>query len=289
MAIVPLFLGTVTGVDAGAASGYVSPGATEQDSAARFFANLAAIVVGLSLRKLVWLLPRSGSDDGHPACVLLTRQRGHKTARPTKAARGIADWRFSQSCVGGIAASFAPALAAEPLAVLREDSQNEAEQGKRYVGSTVWRTESVPPSAGRPAELVLRADAEIPERQIGARWSLRRNTDKSLPASHTIEIVFKVPPNVQGGGVAQAPGVVMKSKEDTQGMPLAVAAATVTTGFFIFALPEISVAQNLQLLKEREWLDAPFAYANGTRAVLSFEKGEAGDRAFAEAFAAWSK
>jgi hypothetical protein len=173
--------------------------------------------------------------------------------------------------------------------VLREDSQNKAEQAKRYVGSTVWRTESVPPSAGRAAEVVLRADAEIPERQLSARWTLRRNTDKGLPASHTIEIVFKVPPNVQGGGVAQAPGVVMKSKEDTQGMPLAVAAATVTTGFFMFALPEISVAQNLQLLKEREWLDAPFAYANGTRAVLSIEKGEAGDRAFAEAFAAWSK
>lgn len=191
--------------------------------------------------------------------------------------------------LAGIAAPFAPAFAAEPLAVLREDNPSDPQQGKRYVGSTIWRTETIPPSAGRPAEVVLRADAEIPERQMHVKWSLRRNTDKSLPASHTIEIIFKVPPNVNGGGVAQAPGVVMKTKEDTQGMPLAGASATVTTGFFMFALPEISVQQNLQLLKEREWLDMPFAYSNGTRAVLSIEKGEPGGRAFTEAFAAWSK
>jgi hypothetical protein len=104
-----------------------------------------------------------------------------------------------------------------------------------------------------------------------------------------IEIIFRLPPNAPGGGVAQAPGVVMKSKEDAQGMPLSGAAATVTSGFFIFALAAISAPQNLQLLKEREWFDVPFAYANGTRAVISFEKGEPGGRAFAEAFAAWSK
>jgi hypothetical protein len=191
--------------------------------------------------------------------------------------------------VAGLAASRVPALAAEPLAVLREDNPSDPKQGKRYVGSTAWRTESIPPAAGRPAEVALRADVEIPERQIGMKWSLRRNTDKSLPASHTIEIIFRLPPNAPGGGVAQGPGVVMKSKEDTQGMPLSGAAATVTNGFFIFALAAISAPQNLQLLKEREWFDVPFAYANGTRAVISFEKGEPGGRALAEAFAAWSK
>jgi hypothetical protein len=267
----------------------VSPAATGQDFAASFFANLAAIIAGSARANSYGCFNIRGVMMDIQRAVLLIRKRGDKTVRPTDGGARYRRLAALTVVLGGIAASFAPALAAEPLAVLREDSQNKAEQGKRYVGSTVWRTESVPPSAGRPAEVVLRADAEIPERQLSARWTIRRNTDKSLPASHTIEIVFKVPPNVQGGGVAQAPGVVMKSKEETQGMPLAVAAATVTTGFFMFALPEISVAQNLQLLKEREWLDAPFAYSNGTRAVLSIEKGEPGDRAFAEAFAAWSK
>ena len=221
--------------------------------------------------------------------VLLIRKRMHKPGRPADCGAAYRGLLAFIVVLAGIAAPFAPVVAAEPLAVLREDNPKDQQQGKRYVGTTVWRTETIPPRAGHSAEVVLSADAEIPERQMSMKWSLRRNTDKSLPASHTIEIIFKVPPNVQGGGVAQAPGVVMKTKEDTQGMPLAGASATVTTGFFMLALPEISVVQNLQLLKEREWLDVPFAYANGTRAVLSMEKGEPGGRAFAEAFAAWSK
>jgi hypothetical protein len=223
--------------------------------------------------------------------LLLIRERAHLAARPTasSAARSHCALAALVVLVAGMAAPCVPALAAEPLAVLREDNPSDPKQGKRYVGSTTWRTESSPPAAGRPAEVALRADVEIPERQIGMKWSLRRNTDKSLPASHMIEIIFRLPPNAPGGGVAQAPGVVMKSKEDAQGMPLSGAAATVTNGFFIFALAAISAPQNLQLLKEREWFDVPFAYANGTRAVISFEKGEPGGRAFAEAFAAWSK
>jgi hypothetical protein len=222
--------------------------------------------------------------------VLLIRERVHKVAG-RRAGSAMRSYRALAALVllAAMAAPCVPAQAADPRAVLREDNPTDPKQGKRYVGSTTWRLESVPAAAGRPAEVVLHADAEIPERQLGMKWSMRRNTDKSMPASHIIEIVFRVPANAPGGGVAQAPGVVMKSKEDTQGMPLAGVSATVTSGFFIFALAAISAPQNLQLLKEREWLDVPFAYANGTRAVISFEKGEPGNRAFAEAFAAWSK
>src|SRR5271169_1518354 len=217
-------------------------------------------------------------DIQHAA--LLIRERTHETAKPTisSAARSGRALAALVVLIAGMAAPYVPALAAEPHAVLREDNPSDPKQGKRYVGSTTWRTENIPPAAGRPAEVALRADVEIPERQLGMNWSLRRNTDKSMPASHTIEIIFRLPPNAPGGGVAQAPGVVMKSKEDAQGMPLAGASATVTNGFFIFALAAISAPQNLQLLKEREWFDVPFAYGNGTRAVISFEKGEPGGR-----------
>jgi hypothetical protein len=106
-----------------------------------------------------------------------------------------------------------------------------------------------------------------------------------------IEITFKLPANFPGGGVAQAPGILMKSKEEARGMPLVGVGATVTKGFFMFALAagETNVERNAQLLKEREWLDIPIAYTNGVRGVLSIEKGEPGERAFAQAFAAWSK
>jgi hypothetical protein len=47
--------------------------------------------------------------------------------------------------------------------------------------------------------------------------------------------------------------------------------------------------RNIQLLKERSWFDIPVVYGNGRRAILAMEKGTPGERAFAEAFAAWKQ
>jgi hypothetical protein len=40
----------------------------------------------------------------------------------------------------------------------------------------------------QPPELAIRADVEVPERKLAMTWWLRRNTDKGLPATHTVEI-----------------------------------------------------------------------------------------------------
>ena len=47
---------------------------------------------------------------------------------------------------------------------------------------------------------------------------------------------------------------------------------------------DTDVQHNVQLLKERSWLDIRIVYANGGRAILAMEKGAPGDQAFAEAF-----
>jgi hypothetical protein len=62
-------------------------------------------------------------------------------------------------------------------------------KGKRYVGSVIWRTEMVSAALGVAPELTVRA-TEIPERRMTMTWSIRRNTDKISPASHTIEMTF---------------------------------------------------------------------------------------------------
>jgi len=122
-------------------------------------------------------------------------------------------------------------------------------------------------------------------------WSLRRNTDQALPASHTIEIMFNLPPDFAGGGISNVPGVLMKESEQARGVPLAGLAVKVTNGFFLIGLSAVDadVQRNLQLLKERPWFDVPIVYNNGGRAILALEKGPPGDRAFADAFAAWGK
>jgi hypothetical protein len=175
-------------------------------------------------------------------------------------------------------------------AVLYEADPNDP-QGKRFAGATVWRTETVSPGPGMAPELVVRADIQIPERHMSVTWSLRRNTDKTLPASHTIEVMFNLPPDFPGGGISNVPGILMKDSEDVRGMPLAGLAVKVTNGFFLIGLnaADAEMQRNVQLLKERSWFDILVVYANGGRAILTMEKGPAGERAFADAFTAWGR
>jgi Trypsin-like peptidase domain len=159
--------------------------------------------------------------------------------------------------------------------------------GKRFVGSAIWHTETVTPGPGQPPELAIRADVKVPGRKLAMMWSLRRNTDKSLPASHTVEIIFKFPADFPSGGISDVPGILMKQAERTRGVPLAARAVKVSTGFFLIGLVEIEKERNLALLKDRSWFDIPVVYNNNRRAILAMEKGNPGERVFAEAFKVW--
>ena len=71
--------------------------------------------------------------------------------------------------------------AAQKVVLYEEDPADP--NGKRFVGSAIWRTETVTPGPGQPPELAVRADVEVPERKLAMTWSFRRNTDKGLPAT----------------------------------------------------------------------------------------------------------
>ena len=174
--------------------------------------------------------------------------------------------------------------------VVLYDEDPSAPQGKQYVGSVIWRTEAVKVPAGQPPDIGVRADIDIPERKIKMSLSIRRNTDASLPASHTAELTFVLPPDF-GTTIANVPGVLMKSNEQARGTPLAGLAVKVTDGFFLVGLSNVEAdkARNLQLLKERSWFDIPLVYANQRRSIIAIEKGAPGERAFNEAFTAWGQ
>jgi hypothetical protein len=183
----------------------------------------------------------------------------------------------------------AGAAVAQKVVLYEEDPADP--QGKRYVGSALWRTETVSPGPGQPPELAIRADVEVPERKLAMTWSLRRNTDKGLPASHTVEIMFKLPADFAAGGISNVPGILMKQAEQTRGVPLAGLAVKVTNGFFLIGLSAADADRdrNLQLLKDRGWFDIPVVYNNNRRAILAMEKGTPGERVFAEAFKLWKQ
>jgi hypothetical protein len=179
---------------------------------------------------------------------------------------------------------------AMPMASLIEADVSDP-QGKRYVGSVAWHTETLPGRPGPAPELAIRGDIEIPQRGMKVSWLMRLNTDKSLPASHTIEIKFELPADSAVGGVAEVAAIVMKQSEQARGNKLAARIAKVTSGFFLIGLSadDTEVQRNKLLLKDHPWLDIGIVYNNGKQAILAVEKGESGNRAFVQAFAAWEK
>jgi hypothetical protein len=183
----------------------------------------------------------------------------------------------------------APAAAVAQRAVLYEENPGgSGQQLQTFVGTAVWKTETVNPGPGRPPELGLRVEVEVPDRKMTVTISIRRNPDQTLPASHTIEVQFATPGD-PFGGVANLPGIRAKTTETAQGAPLVGLVVRVMPGFFLVGLSAIDAdrEQNLSLLRERGWLDVPFVYNNGRRAVLVIEKGTPGERAVNEAVAAW--
>jgi len=174
--------------------------------------------------------------------------------------------------------------------VVLYDEDPSDPKGKQYVGSVIWRTEPIKASGNQKPDIAVRADIEIPDRKFKMTMSFRRNSDTSLPASHTAELTFQ-PQDAAAGGVGNVPGILMKSNEQARGTPLAGLAVKVTDGFFLVGLSNVDAdrTRNLQLLKERSWFDIPLVYVNQRRAIIAIEKGAPGERAFNEAFAAWGE
>lgn len=217
-----------------------------------------------------------GPQDAAPARAKITDRVGQPSQSATPQATAKQD--------GG------PVAAVAQRVVLYEEDPADP-QGKRYVGSAIWRTEPITASPGAAPDIAVRADLEIPERRMTMTLSLRRNTDQALPASHTIELTFNLPADFPFGGISNVPGVLMKQAEATRGAPLAGLAVKVTSGFFLVGLSAVDadMQRNLQLLKERAWFDIPIVYNNGRRAILAIEKGNPGERAFDEVFKAWGQ
>ena len=226
----------------------------------------------------------------HPRDWMDAQQASRKTPSAQSKFSGRIPQEQGTGQVPGPAPGAQTASVVAQQVVLHEEDKND-QQGRRYVGSVIWHTETVSRGAGLAPEIAVLADVEIPERRMTVTWSLRRNTDKTLPASHTIEIKFNVPADFPGGGIANVSGILMAQADQVRGSPLSGVAAKMTDGFFVIGLSalDLDLQLNEQLLKDRSWVYIPIGYTNGGRAILAMEKGPPGNRAFAEAFAAWEK
>ena len=95
--------------------------------------------------------------------------------------------------------------------------------------------------------------------------TIKRNVDKTIPASHTIELIFLTPDNFDGGGIENVLRFALKDTEEEAGNPLLGIPVKITDGYFLVALNDTKaeVETNLTLLKREQWIDVPLVYKSG--------------------------
>lgn len=170
------------------------------------------------------------------------------------------------------------------------EERSGQEAGTAKSGSVVWSVVQESPGNDLPPEPAIRAEVTIPETNINLRMVIRRNGDQSLPASHLVEMIFTVPEGFAGGAIDNVQRMTFKDSEQAAGSPLIGVPAKIADNFFIIALDaaQSAVNTNTTLIQRQPWIDIPITYRTGRRALLTLEKGVAGDRVFDEVLKAWA-
>ncbi len=177
-----------------------------------------------------------------------------------------------------------PEVLAGSQSLLLEAAEDGRSGATPFSGTVEWRRGT--DELGLPT---LVAEADIPARNLSVAITIRRNSDPALPASHLMELDFRVPDTFVGGGISGLPGILLKNQELVQGTPLIGASARVVGNSFLFALSasENDVETNRGLLAERRWMDLAIIYSTGRRAIITLEKDEGAMALFQDVFAEW--
>jgi hypothetical protein len=156
-------------------------------------------------------------------------------------------------------------------------------------GSIVWSLQHEAGANGKQ-EASVQGMLTVPERNLTAQLTFKRNSDPSLPASHIVEMVFSLPQNFEGGAIDSVQRISMKRTEQDRGDALIAVPAKITDDFHMIALNDYPDARkaNLDLLATRDWIDIPITYRNGRRALLTMQKGTSGAEAFTAAIREWN-
>lgn len=181
-----------------------------------------------------------------------------------------------------------PQIVIGQKALLYEEGTG-SDQGTADAGSVVWSVVKEAPSEGLPEEPAIRGELVIPEKDIRLSLTIRRNGDKTLPASHLVELYFQLPDGYGGGGIAEMTRISLKDSEQSTGSPLLGVPARISDEFYLVALTdaEAAVNTNLALLRRQSWIDVPVSYLSGRRALFTLEKGIPGEKVFNEVIKAW--
>ena len=155
------------------------------------------------------------------------------------------------------------------------------------LGSTVWST--IPPASGQPATVAVKADADIPDLKMHATMTLRKNTDPTLQATHTIDLKFAFADGAPIAGFTDVGAPQMRKIDSTAAEALTSVKVKISDVYFLIALAkgEQDTARNLDLMETRAWFDFPLLLDDNRIAKLVFQKSSEGEAMLDKAFEAW--
>jgi hypothetical protein len=164
---------------------------------------------------------------------------------------------------------------------------NDPQRPTVELGSALWSI--IPASQGQPSSLAVRVEIDIPDQRLHATVTLRKNTDASLPATHTIDLRATFADGSEIKGVKDM-GLPQLRKDDAPtGDAVSGVRVKISDGYYLVGLmrSDSDAAHNLDLLATRNWFDFPLMLNDDRIAKLTFTKGETGDRVMAQALDAW--
>ncbi len=155
------------------------------------------------------------------------------------------------------------------------------------LGSVVWT--AIPPIPGQPATLGVKAEADIPDLKMHAIMTMRKNTDPSLPATHTIDLRVTFGDDAEIKGVKDMRVPMMRRDDPPAQDSLMGVRVKISDNYFLVGLnrADADAARNVDLIASRGWFDFPMLLNDDRIAKLTFEKGADGDRIVSDALAAW--
>jgi hypothetical protein len=181
-----------------------------------------------------------------------------------------------------------PPLAVARRAALLVQAPDEPNKVSTYIGTVIWRAENVSSGPDEPLRTAVHAEIEIPKEKFRAEVMIQKNFDGTLPASHTVKLVFVLPDDSPLGNIRQISALQMRQEDTPTGETLKGTTVPIVENSFLIGLARGDAeASNLERLRSREWLDVPMVLANGRIAKLTFEKGPSGQRVFDDAIASW--
>ena len=102
------------------------------------------------------------------------------------------------------------------------------------LGSTVWST--IPAAPGQPATVAVKAEADIPDLKMHATMTLRKNTDPTLQATHTIDLKFSFADGAPITGFKDVGLPQMRKEDSTAAETLTSVKVKISDVYFLIAL-----------------------------------------------------